>query len=250
MLITGASKGIGFAIAQAFVAEGANVSICGRDPQNLDRAINVLQKGAANIIGSLVDVTDSNALTNWIEKSAQNLGGIDVLVLNVSAMVTSNSEENWRYGFETDLLSTVNCINVCRTYLEQSVQGAIVFISSTAALESAIDVLPATEVGPYGVFKAGLLNYASLLSTTLAPFNIRVNSVSPGPIEFEDGVWDKIKKHNKTLYDSMLARCRIGRLGKPEDVANAVVFLASPAASFITGTNLVVDGGATRRVQF
>lgn len=252
VLVTGASRGIGYAIARQFLLEEANVSICARDNARLQQALeNLTQQAPDNIItGSAIDVVDKAALSEWIDASAEKLDGIDILVINTSAMTPANNEESWRHSFETDLLAARHCVELCRTHLQQSKQASIVFIASTAALESAVDVIPNPDVGPYGVVKAGLLNYASSLSTVLAPEGIRVNSVSPGPIEFEGGVWDKIKNNNNEMYRNMLQRCRLGRLGCPEDVANAVLFLASPAASFITGTNLVVDGGATRRVQF
>ena len=252
VLVTGASRGIGYAIARQFLREEANVSICARDNTRLQQALeNLTQQAPDNtIMGSAIDVVDKAALSEWIDTSAEKLDGIDILVINTSAMTPANNEESWRHSFETDLLAARHCVEFSRNYLQQSKQAAIIFIASTAAVESAIDVMSNADVGPYGVVKAGLLNYASSLSTVLAPEGIRVNTVSPGPIEFEGGVWDKIKHSNKNLYHNMLKRCRLGRLGNPKDVANAVVFLASPAASFITGTNLIVDGGATRRVQF
>jgi 3-oxoacyl-[acyl-carrier protein] reductase len=104
--------------------------------------------------------------------------------------------------------------------------------------------------GPYGVFKAALIHYAKGLSFQLAAKNIRVNSLSPGNTYFPGGVWDKIEHTNPQLYNEALALNPTGRMGKPEEMARGVIFLASPAASFITGTNLVVDGALTRGVQF
>ena len=250
-LITGGSRGIGFAVASTFVNEGGNLSTCARNNEDLQTALQTLnhQRESA-AIGESVDVADSNALQGWIENSADELGGVDILILNTSAMATRDSSEDWQLSFDVDMMAAVNAVKFSLPYLKKSSSAAIVFVSSIAALESAVDVMGSTEVGPYGVFKAAITNYAASLSTTFAPLGIRVNTVSPGPIEFEDGVWDKIRQSNSNLYAKMRARCRLGRLGNPGDVADAVVFLASPAASFITGTNLVVDGGATRRVQY
>ena len=118
------------------------------------------------------------------------------------------------------------------------------FISSTAALE----YLGMPQ--PYGAMKAALIAHASDLSQALAPSGVRVNVVSPGPIYFEGGNWEMIKQAMPQIYEQALGQCAIGRMGTPEEVARAVVFLASPAASFITGANLVVDGGFTKRAAF
>jgi 3-oxoacyl-[acyl-carrier protein] reductase len=250
VMVTGASRGIGKAITATFLAEGARLSICARNRQDLDKALQEFSADENSIFTSAVDVADKAALQNWVKHSADNLGGIDILVLNVSAMASGSGEENWRRSFEVDILSSVNTVECCLPHLEQSSSAAVVFIASTAALESAVDVMAMENVGPYGVFKAALLNYSASLSTVLAPKGIRVNSVSPGPIEFDEGIWGGIKNKNPHLYQSMRDRCRIGRMGQPQDVANAAVFLCSPVTGFITGTNLVVDGAATRRVQY
>jgi 3-oxoacyl-[acyl-carrier protein] reductase len=128
-------------------------------------------------------------------------------------------------------------------YLERSKAAAIVTISSVSGRE--IDF----AAGPYGTFKAALVHYTHGLAYQLAGKNIRANTVSPGNTFFEGGVWDQIKNGNPELYKTALGLNPTGRMGTPQEMANAVVFLASPAASFITGTNLVVDGALTRGVQ-
>ena len=142
------------------------------------------------------------------------------------------------------MMGTVRVVNAAMPFLEKSKAASIVIISSVSGRE--VDF----AAGPYGVFKAALIHYAKGLSFQLAAKNIRVNALSPGNTYFPGGVWEKIEHGNPALYQQALALNPTGRMGKPEEIARGVVFLASPAASFITGTNLVVDGALTRGVQF
>ena len=171
------------------------------------------------------------------------LGGIDIFVPNVSAGGGNMSEEGWQNNFNVDLLGTTRGVEAAMPFLEQSSAAAIVVISSTAGVE--------TFMGPqpYNAIKGTLIIHAKQLSQALAPSGIRVNCVSPGPIYIEGGAWEYIKNNMAELYDSTLAQIPQGRMGSAEEIANAVAFLASPAASLITGVNLVADGGFTKRVQ-
>jgi 3-oxoacyl-[acyl-carrier protein] reductase len=132
---------------------------------------------------------------------------------------------------------------------EASEAAAIIVISSASAVESAIDVFPPGRLWPYAAMKAALTNYVSNLSSTLAPKGILANTATVGSIYFPGGVWHRREQEAPEFFNKMVAHCRMGRLGQPEEVAKAVVFLASPAASYIMGTNLIVDGALTRRVQ-
>ncbi|WP_048857986.1 SDR family NAD(P)-dependent oxidoreductase, partial [Acidiphilium multivorum] len=151
---------------------------------------------------------------------------------------------SWRAEFETDMMGAVRAVGAAMPFLEVSDAASIVVISSVSGRE--VDF----AAGPYGAFKAALIHYAKGLSFQLAVKGIRVNALSPGNTYFPGGVWEKIEHGNPTLYQQALALNPTGRMGTPEEMARAVVFLASPAASFITGTNLVVDGALTRGVQF
>lgn len=249
--IAGASRGIGYSIASHFVNEGADISICARGKESLDTAVKALSSNKSNqVVGSVCDLSIKEDVFSWVKSTKKALSGLDCLVINASAMATGSELDNWKASFELDLMSAVNLVKSARPYLEKSSSPSILIISSTAAVENAVDLFEPEEVGPYGVFKAALINYAASLSTTLAPKGIRVNTISPGAVEFEDGVWDKIKKSNPDLYQKAIKRCRLGKLSKPEDVAYAALFLCSPLAGNITGTNLIIDGGSTRRVQF
>jgi 3-oxoacyl-[acyl-carrier protein] reductase len=244
VLITGSTKGIGRAIAETFTAEGANVGICARNKTDVDSAVAALKSRGVSAFGGSVDVSDGPALKAWVGDMASKLGGIDVVVSNVSALAIVQDEESWHKEFSTDMMGTVRLVDAAMPYLEKSGAGAIVTISSVSGRE--VDFAS----GPYGTFKAAIIHYTQGLAYQLASKGIRANSVSPGNTYFEGGVWNMIKDGNPELYKTALALNPTGRMGTPQEMANAVVFLASRAASFITGTNLVVDGALTRGVQF
>ncbi len=242
-LVTGGSKGIGRAIAESFAAEGASVSICARNQAEVDAAVASLEKKGVTAFGQSVDVNDGDALKGWINASAEVLGGIDCIVSNVTGG-SGQGDEAWRAKFEGDVLGTVRCVENALPFLEQSDNASIVMISTTAALEKFM------SAGPYNAMKAALIQYSGALSQDLAPKGIRVNTISPGPIFIEGGAWDNIKQNMTPFYESTLADIPIGRMGKAQEIADQVVFLASPRAAFTTGTNIVIDGGLTKRIQF
>jgi 3-oxoacyl-[acyl-carrier protein] reductase len=244
VLVTGSTKGIGRAIAETFAAEGANVGICARNQADVDSAVVALKARGVAAFGGAVDVSDGPALKAWVNDMASKLGGVDAIVSNVSALAIGQDEESWQKEFSTDMMGTVRLVDAAMPYLEKSAAAAIVTISSVSGRE--VDFAS----GPYGTFKAAIIHYTQGLANQLAAKGIRANSVSPGNTYFEGGVWNMIKDNNPELYKTALALNPTGRMGTPQEMANAVVFLASRAASFITGTNLVVDGALTRGVQF
>lgn len=243
-LVTGGSRGIGFAIAEHLAMEGADLAICARGEAGVKAAAEKLMAQGGKAVGGTVDVTDGAALRGWVAEAGETLGGIDILVANVSGFGTALDEDGWRAGFEADLLGTFHAVEAALPMLERAGGGAIVSIASTAGLEFF------GGVRPYNALKAAVINYTANLAVELAPKGIRANTVSPGTIYFEGGVWDIRKKEAPEVYQRALDHNPTGRMGTPEDVARAVTFLASPAADFITGTNLVVDGALTRRVQY
>ena len=244
-LVTGGTRGIGRAIAEQLAAEGCAVGICARGAAAIGPTLEALDRlGAAATAGAAADVRDRDRLAAWVGESAAALGGIDILVANVSGFGVGADDAAWRDAFEVDMLATVHTVAAARPYLEKSGAGAIVAISSIAAVEFF------GGARPYNALKAALITYISNLSNELAPVGARANSVSPGTIWFEGGVWDDRKKNAPEVYERALAQNPMGRMGSAGEVARAAVFLASPAASFITGANLIVDGGLTRRVQF
>ena len=242
-VITAASRGIGLAIAQTLADEGADVAICARSEGGLESAKKDLEQRGRTAYTQAFDVGDREALQGFIAASAEALGGLDIVVCNASGGA-GMGESAWQANVDIDLLGAARSVEAAVPLLGQSEAASIIFISSTAALE----YLGAPQ--PYNAIKAALLVHASDLSQALAPQGIRVNSVSPGPIYFEGGNWEMIKNAMPQIYEQALKQCSIGRMGTPEEVARAVAFLASPAASLITGANLVVDGGFTKRVAF
>jgi 3-oxoacyl-[acyl-carrier protein] reductase len=243
-IVTGGTRGIGRRIVDLLVAEGCDVGFCARDKGQVDAAAEALSDVGGVVIGGVVDVTDDLGCRAWITQTAETLGGIDILVANASALAASADEKAWRLGLEVDVLGTVRAVEAAMPFLEKSGAASIVGISSTAAVNTS------GGVRAYSGVKAALINYLSGLSTNLGSKGIRANTVSPGAIYFEGGVWDVRKRNDPDGYAAAVARNPMGRLGTPEEVANAVVFLASPAASFISGVNVIVDGAATTRVQF
>lgn len=244
VLISGGSKGIGRRCADYFAQEGANVSICARDRATVDDTVAHLLKSGVKALGQSIDVGNKAALETWIAESAKALGGIDIIVPNVSALAVEDNEEAWRQEFEVDMLHTVRFVNAALPYLEKSKAPSVTIVSSVSGRE--IDF-----TGPaYGAFKAALIHYAHGMAFKLAPKMIRVNSVSPGNTYFKGGVWEYIENNLPDLFKEALRLNPTGRMATPEEIARGVVFLASPASSFTTGTNLVIDGALTRGVQY
>ncbi len=245
-LVTGGSRGIGRAIVETLAGEGADVAFCARDAAAVEAAAAEVKAGAGDvkIAGRGVDVTDFEGLGSWIDDTASAFGGIDIVVANVSAMSGTPGIEGWRRGFEVDILSTVQTVEAALPHLRKSGAAAITVIATTAALEAF------GGVRPYNSVKAAVINYASNLASALASEGIRCNAVSPGTIFFEGGVWDDRKREAPDIFNMALGRNPMGRMGTPQEVANAVAYVCSPAASFTTGVNLVIDGGLTQRVQY
>jgi 3-oxoacyl-[acyl-carrier protein] reductase len=247
-LVTGGTRGIGRAIANRLATEGADVAVCARDGEAVAETVAALQGMGVGATGAAVDVGDQAALKAWIDSAAGELGGLDVLVANVSAMATTNTEEDWRAAFEIDLMATIHTIEAALPHLEKSAAAyataSVVAINSVGALQFF------GGVRPYNTMKAALLNHISNLAHAYAAKGLRFNSVSPGTIYFEGGVWHRREVETPEIYQGALGLNPMGRMGTPEEVADATVFLCSPLASFISGANLLVDGALTPSVQY
>ena len=238
-VVTGGSRGIGRAVAEAFAAEGANVSVCARKAEEVAATVRALEGGGVRAFGQALDVADGHALNAWVAASAGKLGGIDALVCNVSALAVGDNAESWEKSFRTDMMHSVNAVAAAVPFLEKSSSPSIVLISSVSGFE--VDF----AAGSYGAIKAALIHYAKGLSRQLVGKGIRVNCVSPGKTYFDGGIWQTIEKNMPDLYASTLKVNPTGKFGTPNEVARGVVFISSPAASRISGTNLVIDGALT-----
>ena len=241
-LVTGATKGIGRAIADLFAAEGAHVAICARNAGEVRDTTAALAATGVKAWGEAFDVGDSTALKQWVDGAARELGGVDALVCNVSALAVGDSPESWEKSFRVDMMHTVNAVAAAVPYLEKSNAASIAIISSVSGFE--VDF----AAGSYGAIKAALIHYAKGLSNQLIAKGIRVNAVSPGNTYFEGGIWHNIEKGNPDFFKMAMGLNPTGRMGTADEVAAGVVFLASPRASRISGTNLIIDGALTKAV--
>jgi 3-oxoacyl-[acyl-carrier protein] reductase len=242
-VVTGGTKGIGRAVAMTLADEGCAVSVCARDAAGVEETVAALRAKGVGAYGEAVDVADKAALEGWVAQSETALGGIDIVVANVSALAVADDEAAWQAGFNVDMMHSVRTVNAAMPALEKSGAGSIVLVSSVSGRE--IDF-----TGPaYGAFKAALVHYAQGLAYRLAGKNIRANAVSPGNTYFEGGIWQQIETGNPELFSQAMALNPTGRMATAEEIARGVAFLASPASSFTTGTNLVIDGALTRGVQ-
>ena len=242
-VVTGGTKGIGHAIARTLAAEGAHVAFCARNAEEVAATQSELAALGVTAFGQACDVGDGPSLAAFVQAAAERLGGLDIVVANVSALAIAADEAAWQKGFEVDMMGTVRLVNAAMPWLEKSAKPSIVTISSVSGRE--IDFAS----GPYGAFKAAIVHYTQGLAYHLAAKGIRANTVSPGNTYFAGGVWNQIETGNPEFFKHALSLNPTGRMGTPQEMANAAAFLASPAASFVTGTNLVVDGALTKGVQ-
>lgn len=245
-IVTGGSRGIGKAVIDNFVDEGMQIATCARGVKSLEKSLQAWNITTPCVIGQPVDVTNELAYADWFAHSVEQLGGLDILVSNVTTRVESEGIERWKETFEVDLLQHIRATELALPYLKKGNQPAIVYVASIASVMTAN--MP-TEV-EYGTMKAALVSYATQLANQLGQYNIRVNLVSPGPIHHKEGFWEMVRQKQPDLYQRANAVSVFNRLGTTPEVANAITFLSSPAASNITAVNLRVDGGAIKTVNF
>lgn len=242
VLVTGGTRGIGLAVVEGFLEEGAHVAFCARNSDEVSATQKTLSE-RGTVTGATVDVGDGEALAAWVEETGDSFGGLDVVVANVSALAIPDTEENWQASLNVDLMHTVRLVRAAMPHLVRSEAASIIAISSVSGRESDF------ASGPYGTAKTAIIGYIHGLAMQLADQGIRANSVSPGNTYFEGGVWASIETGDPDLFRTAMELNPSGRMGTPEEVAASVVFLGSPLARRISGTNLVVDGALTRGIQ-
>ena len=243
VILTGGSRGLGRAALEHFAKEGADVAFFSRDADQVKTAKGELEKHGNKVFAESFDMSNMDDYPGWLEKAAKELGGCDIFIHNASSS-GAGATGDWDVTFQTDMVGAVKAMEALEPHLEKSDDGSVIFMSSTAAFETFI------QPQAFNAIKAALITYGKQLSQALGPKGIRVNMVSPGPIKFPGGNWSQIEKGMPEFYESTKAGFALGDFGEADDVARTVVFLASPASKYTTGTNVVIDGGFTKRVQF
>jgi len=243
-MLTGASRGLGRAMARALAEEGVRLSICARGAEALEAAARELRASGHDVFAEPADVTDSAQARRWVENTVKHFGGVDVLVNNAGGArqgtLAELPESEWRASFDANFFSAVGLVRLCAPEMQKRGGGAIINISSIYGREVG---------GPiaYNTSKAALISFTKMLARELATKNIRVNSVAPGSILYPGGNWERRFRENPDFErDFVSHNLPAGRLGRPEEVAYAVVMLASPRASWITGACIPVDGAQGR----
>jgi 3-oxoacyl-[acyl-carrier protein] reductase len=241
-LVTGATKGIGRAIAETLLAEGASVAICARNADEVATAVEQLStKGT--VVGATADAADSDSLRAFIASAIEQLGGLDIYVHNTSGK-PAKTLEAWKNNFDIDMMALIHGVDAASAALADG-GGSVISIGTSAVAEHF-----ASGSNSYSAFKAAVTNWTLGQAQVLGAKGVRCNVVSPGPIFVEGGDWDRIKGAKPEFFAATEKVHPAGQLGTVQDVADAVVFLAGDRAKHINGVNLTVDGGFLKRVNF
>lgn len=237
VVVMGGSRGIGRSIALGFAREGAAVAICARGAEALEATRREIEAAGVAAHAASADLADPAAIARFVPEAAAALGGIDVLVNNASGFGMADDEAGWEASIAVDLMAVVRASHAALPFLERTKGGSIVNVSSISALRAT------KRSAPYGAVKAAVSHYTGSQARMLAERGLRVNCVAPGSIEFPGGSWERRRTEDPELYGQTLAQIPFGRMGAPEEIAEVVLFLASPRARWVTGQSIVVDGG-------
>lgn len=239
VIVTGGSRGIGRAIALGFGQSGAAVSICARNAGALEETRAELAAfGTAHALAC--DLANAEAIAYYIESAGAALGGIDILVNNASGFGRADDEAGWSTSFGVDMMAIVRVSHAAQPWLEEaSPEGVIINIGSTAATR------PSVKAPAYGAIKAAIKYHTATQAALLAKRGIRVNSIAPGSVTAPGHFWETRKAGNDPAYYETVRTIPAGRLGEADEIADAVLFMASPAARWVYGQTLIVDGGQT-----
>lgn len=240
VIVTGASRGIGRAIAHGFAEEGARLSICSRTPDTLQKVTEELTARGAQVFAKPTDVTDSTQVHTFMTETLEKYGRIDVVVNNVGGSrwtpLAEISDTEWHDILDLNLVSAARMNQLAIPIMQKQGGGVILMITSIYGREGGGHIT-------YNAAKAAEISMAKSLAKELAPHNIRVNSIAPGSILFPGGGWARrIKADPDAMAAFVKSDMPLGRFGKPEEIANVVVFLASERASLVTGACVNVDG--------
>jgi NAD(P)-dependent dehydrogenase (short-subunit alcohol dehydrogenase family) len=241
-LVTGATKGIGRAIIELLLAEGASVALCARNADEVAKAVAELSP-LGKVFGATADAADSDSLRSFIAAAIEDLGGLDIYVHNTSGK-PAKTFDAWKNNFDIDIMALVHGVDAASTALIDG-GGSVISIGTTATVEHF-----ASGSNSYSAFKAAVTNWTLGQAQVLGAKGVRCNVVSPGPIFIEGGDWDRVKQAKPEFFEASAKAHPGGELGSAADVADAVVFLASERAKHINGVNLTVDGGFLKRVDF
>ncbi|KAH8811074.1 hypothetical protein F5884DRAFT_781106 [Xylogone sp. PMI_703] len=256
VLVTGGTKGIGRFIVQAFLAAGANVSYCARSVTGEEFTKFEGKAPDSKAVGAVVDISDPASIEEWVNKAHSQFGRIDHIIANASPILGANTPESWELSFRADIMGLRALIEAGSPYLEAQAQStrnaSITVISSLAGFERRHPSIGS----PYSTFKRAQAVIAKDYVRKLGPKNVRINVIIPGSIEnpgivLPDGTkelssYEIVKRDNYPFYKALLDATSLERTGKPEEVANSVLFLSSSLASYVTGANLIVDGGMSQ----
>jgi 3-oxoacyl-[acyl-carrier protein] reductase len=237
VIVAGGSRGIGRSIALGFAQAGAAVSICARGAETLEQTRQEVAGFGGTVHAAPCDLSDEAAIAAYIPAAAEALGGVDILVNNASGFGRGDDEESWESSLSVDLMAAVRASREAMPWLMKGTQPSIIHISSGSGLN------PSVRTPAYGAAKAAVNHYTRTQAAALAKHGIRVNCVAPGSIEFPGGSWERRKTEDPKLYNSILNSMPAGRLGRPEEVANVVMFLASDMAIWVTAQIIQVNGG-------
>lgn len=240
VILGGATRGISLETARLLAAEGASLGLFSRNGDALDE---LKQELGGTVETQEFVLEDREGYKAMLTGLADRLGGCDIFIHSISSSGAQGAGD-WDESYRLDMLGAVDGCEALEPYLEKSSAGSIILMSSTAALETFL--VPQA----FNAIKAAVITYGKQLSQAWAPKGIRVNMVSPGPITYAGGNWEGAKALAPDLYAGIVAQIPMGRMGQADEVAKVIAFLASPAAGYITGTNVVIDGGFTKRVQF
>ncbi|KAJ5577428.1 isoepoxydon dehydrogenase [Penicillium hispanicum] len=248
VLITGGTRGMGATMVRQFLQEGAHVSFCARTVTNTEfNAVHesLPSDNPARAVGTAVDIASKEATVNWVKASAERVGRLDVVIANASLMYMDGETKHWHESFAVDVMGFVELVKAAEPYLEQSPQASVIVQSSFMGRE-----FYRSPPAAYGPCKAAQLQHVQELSQYLGPKGIRVNAISPGPVLCEGGPWEKYSREMPEWVEEQRLKIPLKRLGGPQEISNVAVFLASPLASFVSGTNVLADGGIHIGTQF